>query len=255
MAGTATPDEPPILGVVGGLGPLASAELLCTLYRLHLEAAEQEAPRCLLISDPTFPDRTEALLAGRDEELVAPLTHALESLFELGARRAVIACMTIHAILPRVAAPLRNRVISLVDLVYSEMATATGPCLLLATTGTRKAQIFERHERWPEVADALIAPDPRDQEELHSWIYRLKRCAPPEDCLRWIAGLHGKYGAEALVFGCTELHLLQRPAAAERLGCRVIDPLWTIARDVRRLLADHEHEEAECLRSASSTTA
>jgi aspartate racemase len=235
----------PILGVVGGLGPLASAEFLCTLYRLHLDRREQEAPRCVLSSDPTFPDRTEALLAGRDEILVGPLTRALEELFQLGAHRAVIACMTIHAVLPQVAAPLRRRVVSLVDLVCDEVAAAPSPCLLLATTGTRSARLFERHERWPQIAEGWMVPGQADQEELHAWIYRLKRCAPPADCLRWIADLRRRYGAETLVFGCTELHLLHRAGAVdEQLGCRVIDPLWTVARDVRQLLAARDGSPA-----------
>jgi aspartate racemase len=228
----------PVLGVVGGLGPLASAEFLRTLYRLNLHGPEQSAPRCLLFSDPTFPDRTEALLAGREETLVPPLNRALENLFQLGASRAVIACMTIHAVLPRIPATLRRRVVSLVDLAYGEIAASAGPCLLLATTGTRTARIFERHERWPELAEALVTPDLADQEELHARIYRLKRCAPPEEFLGWIAALVRKYRVETVVFGCTELHLLQGISAAdERLGCKVIDPLWTVARDLWRLLS------------------
>ena len=53
-----------VLGVVGGAGPLASAEFIKTIYECSLGEREQEAPVVLLYSDPTFPDRTEALLAG-----------------------------------------------------------------------------------------------------------------------------------------------------------------------------------------------
>ena len=52
------------LGILGGMGPLASAKFLSTVYRLNLVEPEQEAPNCILLSDPSFPNRTKAILAG-----------------------------------------------------------------------------------------------------------------------------------------------------------------------------------------------
>ncbi|HEY0783486.1 MAG TPA: aspartate/glutamate racemase family protein, partial [Thermoanaerobaculia bacterium] len=66
----------PKLGILGGMGPLASAEFVHTLYRLHLNGPEQGAPACVLLSDPSFPDRTEAILRGESEDLTARLTAA-----------------------------------------------------------------------------------------------------------------------------------------------------------------------------------
>ncbi|MCB1034320.1 MAG: hypothetical protein KDD47_10865, partial [Acidobacteria bacterium] len=61
--------ERPVWGIVGGLGPLASAEFLLTIYEQYTDVAEQEMPVCLVISDPTFPDRTTRFLAGDFDEL------------------------------------------------------------------------------------------------------------------------------------------------------------------------------------------
>ena len=55
-----------VLGVVGGLGPLVSAEFLKAIYEHTSWTREQDAPRVLLYSDPTFVDRTTALLSGAD---------------------------------------------------------------------------------------------------------------------------------------------------------------------------------------------
>ena len=52
----------PIWGILGGMGPLASAEFLTSIYKLSLGRTEQNMPRLYLVSDPTVPDRTKAIL-------------------------------------------------------------------------------------------------------------------------------------------------------------------------------------------------
>lgn len=225
------------LGILGGMGPLASAEFLGTLYRLNLVEPEQETPSCILLSDPTFPDRTEAILAGSTDILAERLEQALRDLIDHGADLIVIACMTIHHVLPRVSGPLRRKVISLLDLLADETLATPRRRLLLATTGTRTARIFESHERWTQIENWSAFPDDGDQRTLHEWIYRLKGGASGEECLHWIDTLADRYEVQGFLFGCTELHLLHRHLATRPPGpTDVIDPLWTAARDVRKLL-------------------
>jgi aspartate racemase len=229
-----------MLGILGGMGPLASAELLKTIYRLNIPGPEQEAPRCVLLSDPSFPDRTEAILSGSTGHLAERLTAALEELARRGAERIVIACVTAHHVLPDVPEPLRRKVISLLDLVVDELTAARQPHLLLASTGTRRSRIFERHERWSTVAGQVHVLDEDDQHRLHEWIYRLKQNAPPEDCLAWLDTLPSRYGIDSFLFACTELHLLQEPLARRarlaETAFHVIDPLFSVARDIRKLV-------------------
>lgn len=218
------------------MGPLASAEFLHTFYRLNITEPEQEAPRCLLLSDPSIPDRTAAILAGDTRELVARIDDALAHLLAAGADRIVIACVTAHAVLKDIPEPRRSRVIPLLDLAIDEIATSGRPHLLLATNGTRRARIFENHPRWSEVASLVRWTDDDDQRRLHETVYRFKHAEPDEETLDWIATLPEKYGVDGLIFGCTELHLLQRliakREAAGREVPRVVDPLWIAARDV-----------------------
>jgi aspartate racemase len=230
-----------LLGILGGMGPLASAELLHTIYRLNVREPEQEAPPCLLLSDPSIPDRTAAILAGDTRELVERIDQALAHLLDAGADRIVIACVTAHAVLPEIPEPRRSRVIPLLDLAIDEVAATGRQHLLLATQGTRRARIFENHPRWGEVAHLVRWTDDDDQRRIHETVYRFKHAEPDEESLDWIATLPAKYGIDGLIFGCTELHLLQRllakREAAGKAVPRVVDPLWIAARDVASLAA------------------
>jgi len=224
------------------MGPLASAELLRTIYRLQLGQPEQLSPRCILSSDPTFPDRTAAIHEGQVEILAERLAEAVADLLTAGAARVVIACVTIHCVLPMLPEPLRRSVVSLLDLTIEELlATRERPFLLLVTTVTRAARIFESHERWQEVSQRVLFPDEPDQKRLHALIYELKCGMPGATCLDWLSSLRSRYGAAGFVFGCTELHLLQglisHGSEETELG-RIIDPLWIAARDLPRILAD-----------------
>lgn len=230
----------PLLGIVGGMGPLASAELLATLYRLNLPEREQDAPRCVLLSDPAFPDRSAAILRGDTDELARRLAEAVASLLGLGAARVAIACFTVHAVLPELPEALRVKVVSLVDLVVEELlaesARGAGPHLLLATTGSYRAGVFARHPRWPEVDGSVRLLDEPDREALHERLYRLKRGDPPERAVSFVRELRERYGTPGAVFGCTELHLLRRHLGQEdRAG--VVDPLTTLARRFDEIVA------------------
>jgi aspartate racemase len=239
MSERSTPIHPSTLGILGGMGPLASTAFLRTIYGFHLAEPEQGSPRCILYSDPTFPDRTAAIFAGSVEILSERLARAVEDLLAIGAERVVIACVTVHCVLPSLPEPLRRRVISLVDLTIDELlASGPGPYLLLATSGTRSARIFEGHDRWGSVADRIVVPEEPDQERLHALVYQLKAGGSAEGCLDWLAELRARSGAEGLVFGCTELHLLHDAIARRQTAIgRIIDPLWTAARDLPELLS------------------
>lgn len=224
------PGPRPLLGIVGGMGPLASAAFLATVYRENRPEREQDAPRCLLLSDPSVPDRTEAILDGDTAELARRLGASIECLLALGADRVVIACFTIHRVLGELPDALRSKVVSLVDLVVEELlAEPEGvPRVLLATTGAYAGGVFTGHPRWPEAAGAVRELGAQDREALHGLLYRLKRGESPDLAVPRVREIEERYGARGSIFGCTELHLLQ-PHLDDTHRRFVVDPLMTVA--------------------------
>jgi aspartate racemase len=226
-----------VLGVVGGLGPLASAEFLRTIYEQSPWEREQQAPRVLLYSDPTFLDRTEAFLNGSDGQLLDQLVEALTGLRRIGASRLVICCITIHHLLPRVPSGLRARLVSLIDVVFDELSASGTPHLLLCTSGTRELKIFEKHDLWPQTSGLFVLPDDADQREIHQMIYRIKQSQDVLPQIPFIEALLVKYDVNSFIAGCTEIHVLAKHFATThggRHGHPCIDPLTSIARQLAK---------------------
>jgi aspartate racemase len=226
-----------VLGIVGGMGPLASAEFLCTIYEHCLGQREQEAPRIMLDSDPTFPDRTEALLANADEGLLCQLTQSLARLRSGGASRIVICCITIHHLLPRVPGELRQHVISLLDVIFSAVAQSRQRHLLFCTKGTRRLELFQKHQQWPQTQDFFVLPDERDQERIHNVIYDIKKGSDTRPLISFLEELLAKYRVDSLIAGCTETHILAKRFARvqrQRQGFGCIDPLVIIAQELAK---------------------
>ena len=224
-----------VLGVVGGLGPLASAEFLRTIYEQSLGDLEQESPTVIVYSDPTFPDRTEAFLTGNSEPLLAQLIDVIERLLEAGATDVVFCCMTIHYLLPRLPARLRERVISLPDVIFEHLAHTRKRHLLISSSGTRKLGLFENHERWSMAQPYIVLADEDDQNTIHrDLIYPIKKNPDISTLFPLLKLMLKEYEVDSFIAGCSEVHLLAKHFLrsgnhSSEFGC--IDPLATIARE------------------------
>jgi aspartate racemase len=227
-----------LLGILGGMGPLASAEFLKTIYEFNIADVEQKSPACVLYSDPTFPDRTDIIISGSSDSFVRLLTTSLETLCLLGASKVVIPCVTAHYFLPRIPVSLRDKIISLIDVTIEQIFRAKTQHLLLCTNGTNRAGIFKRHERWKAVEQYVLIPDEYDQNRVHNLIYRLKKNCIDDSLIRCLGTLLEKYHVDSFIAGCTELHLLTKrlPHLASGKNYQVVDPLLIVAKNLSTYL-------------------
>jgi aspartate racemase len=230
-----------VLGILGGMGPHASAEFLRTVYEMaderHSPAVEQDHIRCLLDSDPSFPDRTEVVRTGREREFTDHLSDRIRCLLDHGASRVVVTCVTAHHFFGGLEPELRAKVISLVEVILDDLELVDdGPFLMLATEGTRQAGIFEAAARWPSVAHRVVMPPQDTQAQIHQLLYRLKREPVTAELSRKVERLAGRHRCTGVIAGCTEAHLLTKWWQALSCGPFVIDPLRSIAGDLGKLV-------------------
>jgi aspartate racemase len=227
----------PMLGVLGGMGGLASAEFVKTVYELSGEVCrqEQDEPVVVMYSDPAFPDRTEAFLRGETQPVLTRFIDALELLDRMGASQFVICCMTIHYLLPQLPSALRERIISLPDVIFSAVESLEKPHLVISSTGTIKLELLQRHPRWKYAQDYFVFPSEDEQRQMHDLIYEMKLNRNLKEAGQYVERLMARHNVDSFVAACSEIHLLAKqfePSSPRQRGYGCIDPLGIIARNV-----------------------
>lgn len=224
-----------ILGIFGGVGPLASSKFLESIYKVQSQSSniEQEYSRVFLYSDPSMPDRTEYFGQGLKQELLAQLSQGLYKLVEMGAAKIVICCYTLHYILSDLPQDLMHRIISLPCVALAETLHLRRKSLLFCTSGTTNLKVFEKSPLWQAASEYIIKPDSDDQKLIHQIIYMLKKNEGYEKAIEFVRDMLKKYGTDTWIAGCTEFHLLSAEFSFARdrfsdMGT-VIDPLLIIA--------------------------
>lgn len=227
-----------IIGVLGGMGPLASAEFLKTIYQCRGSKCEQDSPIIFLYSDPTVPDRTEALLNGAENTLVEQLTESLSRLFEFGVSKVVICCVTAHYLLGKLPAYLSERVISLLDVTFAHLAQGPERHLLVCSNGTRQLRIFQNHPDWETWKDYIVLPNQPDQDLIHrEIIFGIKNNGDLSQVTDLLESLLAKYNVGSFIAGCTEMHLIAKqlaPAEIKQKRFNCLDPLTILAEAIVR---------------------
>src|SRR5215468_4341968 len=84
-----------VLGVLGGMGPLASAQFMVRLTLLTPAMRDQDHIPTVLWSDPRVPDRTAGRLGGGTDPLPS-LLRGIEGLCRAGCGAVAIPCNTAH---------------------------------------------------------------------------------------------------------------------------------------------------------------
>jgi aspartate racemase len=219
------------------MGGLASAEFVKTVYEISGEIGlrEQAAPAVLMYSDPAFPDRTEAFLRGETQPILARLTDALELLCGMGASRAVICCMTIHYLLPELPGALRERIISLTDVLFSSVESVKKKHLVISSIGTIKLELLQRHPRWEQARKYFVFPTEAEQRQMHDLIYEVKLNRNLVEARLFVETLLARHRVDSFIAACSEIHLLGKqfaPSGPQQRGYGCIDPLTIIARRV-----------------------
>lgn len=194
------------LGILGGLGPMASARFLQTLTEMTDAGCDQQHVDVILRSAPGVPDRT-AYLQGRGENPVPELIRLGGELAREGAQLLAIPCMTCHCFYDRLAAEIPIPILNAVEetAVYlSDRGVQTAG--LLATAGTLQAGVFHR----ALAAKGIRVVTPGNQDLVGQLIYgSLKAGKKPNPYLYYaLRDDLQRQGAQVTILGCTELPLL-----------------------------------------------
>lgn len=197
-----------ICGILGGMGPAATADLLNRIIAFTDAADDYGHVRCLIDQNPQVPSRIRSLLAGAESPgpVMAKMASNLE---KSGADFLCIACNTAHYWLPEVAAAVSIKVLDMPQLASRDAARAGRSCGIMATPATRLKGIYDQHLR--DLGMEALYPEPEDQELLLKIIETVKGSRQDEDTVIQYHGIAARLvnaGADSIIAACTELGTL-----------------------------------------------
>lgn len=203
------------LGVLGGMGPAATADFLAKLVAATPAASDQDHLPVIAQSIPTIPDRSRAILGEGPSPLPA-LKAGLARLRAAGCTLAVMPCNSAHYWFEALAGDLP--MLHIVDAVAGALRRQGidgGSIGLLATSGTVAAGIYQ--DRLAGTGFEILVPSATDQAEAVEAAIRAIKAgqwqAAGANLERALDRLRAR-GVRATVLGCTELPLVLRPEAA-----------------------------------------
>ena len=197
-----------VLGIIGGMGPLASQ----LFYRMIIEKTDahcdQEHLNLILLNHATMPDRTTAIKSGDVEELYLKLFHDAKFLEAGGADYIAIPCNTSHTLVERLQKNLKIPIINMIEESIMSIYCRYGENFklgILATDGTIATKLYQ--EECKKRGIIPVIPTPKTQEKVMRIIYDGIKDGNPIDMEDFydIDKEMKEAGCKAVIMACTEL--------------------------------------------------
>lgn len=201
--------ETKTVGVIGGLGPLATLDFFERIIKRTSAVREQDHLRLIIDNNTKIPDRN-AYKRGEGPSPGPPLADAARALQAAGADFIVMACNTTHAWEAEIRAAISVPFISIIeetaDVVAELRPERAG---VLAVDACLSSSLYQDALTKRGVAPVLLNAD--SQRTFMELIYRVKSGDTGETVKRSMTTLARKLeaqGAEVIIAGCTEIPLV-----------------------------------------------
>lgn len=203
---------PGVIGILGGMGPLATVDFMRKLLDATPAASDQEHVPVVVSSIPQVPDRTAAF-KGEGASPLGAMIASGQRLASAGAQLLVIPCNTAHLWFDDIADALKLPMLHLVDAALEAAAELVGPQArigLLATDATVASGLYiNRAKNLPHAAGMeWVMPTAGEMlERVMPGIAAVKagQLEQGRQLLGSCAQALVQRGAQALVLGCTEI--------------------------------------------------
>lgn len=215
------------IGVIGGLGPMATAVYMKKVINMTDASTDQEHPDMIIYSCPKTPDRTAFILGKSDESPLPSLVDVARRLDNQGVKVIAVPCITARyfneQIKQQVSVPVIHGVDGSAKLWKRQGITKVG---ILATEGSIRSGVIQKVLENNDI-EAVI-PDEDTQKLVTSLIYDDVKKGKKADLNKLNKAREAlvNNGAEVCLLGCTELSVI---ADQEDIGEGFFDILDMLA--------------------------
>lgn len=207
----------PVLGVLGGVGPLATAYFMELVIKKTPASCDQDNIPMIVFNDPQIPDRTAYILDDAKTDPLPEMKRVVLWLEEAGADYIAIPCNTAHYFYEQIASSAAVPVLNIMRETTARIVERHGAHAtigLLATDGTLSSGVFQSY--LSDAGLSVMTPNEEDQQGIvMPLIYeRIKRNLPYDatEFLNLARRMHDD-GCDAVIVGCTELSVVYQDLA------------------------------------------
>ena len=201
-----------IVGILGGMGPEATVDLMQRIIRLTPALDDADHIRCIVDNNPKVPSRIKAIIEGDGEDPGPSMADMGRRLASWGADFLVIACNTAHYYYEAVQQAVNIPVINLIDLVARHVEShfpEQNRVGILASPAVAMTGLYTK--RFQKMGITDIWPDADHQASLLCVIKEVKKGnTGPEVRADYLAVCDNlrQQGAHLAIVACTELSAL-----------------------------------------------
>lgn len=215
------------LGIIGGVGPLATMFIGEMIVRRTKAIKDQEHVHTIIDNDTNIPDRTAYILDNAKPNPVPVLIEDAKKLASVGVDMIAIPCNTAHTFYDELAAgspvPVLHMIRETAKRAQDLGAKRVG---ILATTGTLTSRMYQNAlEKYSIIP---VVPNDAMKEKVMSIIYDYVKAGKDVAKEDWqpIEDAMLALNCDRIILGCTELSIVNRDL---KLDDKYIDSLIVLA--------------------------
>lgn len=234
-----------VLGVIGGLGPMATAHFIERMARMTDAPSQQENVDMIVYDFPSIPDRTGYLLGSNLRSPLPGLLWVGRALARQKVDCIAMPCITAHFFYEELEEDIRIPIINAVAETAKHLKeNGIASAGIMATDGTVISGLFSQALLAADIRPIL--PSRQRQADVMHLIYDNIKAGSPPEMERFHAAEEElrKKGAEAIILGCTELSLLKKE---QPIGPGFLDSMEVLARQSVLCCGKRLKKEYGCL--------
>ena len=233
------------LGIIGGLGPMATAYFMELVIQMTDAACDQDHLEMIIYNRPHIPDRTKFILGLSEEDPTGQMIETGRKLVEQGVDCIAIPCITAHYFHDQLEEAIGRPILHLIqDTVRHMKAFGVEKAGIMATDGTIESGLFQ--EELARNGMESVVPSPENQRKVMHLIYENVKAGRKIQMglFQQVSVELQEQGAQVIVLGCTELSLIKR---SYPIGPGYLDAMEVLAGEAIKTCDRPLKPEYQCL--------